>query len=186
MTTDTEVKAPPVENVNKCDSRKVQLGSTFSRHSHGIITEMDGQLWRCRNSTGFEWRVDAGVLEREFTFADQFETGEKKSRTELIDLVVNNPSTAMTVNYNKKVDAKVVADGLKAGQGAMDAKAWVKHVSTLLEGEERTMIGYHTARFDEHRRLLFNETNQNGPRLIDPRTFNWAIINRVKFVVKDK
>jgi len=88
----------------------------------------------------------------------------------------------MTIHFNKKPDAKKIAKELEAGKGSETAKVWNAKVKTLLLGEERVMIGYHVCFFDEHRRLRFQEA-EKGQRLVDPRTLNWMVVNRVRFSV---
>lgn len=176
------------ETTKRCDASKVKPGAVFSRHSFGtvILSErgLGGGSFRIRNEKGFEWDVGREILEQEFSFADQFESEETVSRTKAIEVLTANPRTAMTVHFRKAPDPKAVAEALKAGQGAAETdKSWRKRVEELMAGDERTMEGHHNSSFDEHRRLSFIE-NAKGPRLVDPRTIEWLICDRKKWVVK--
>jgi hypothetical protein len=174
----------PTETSQRCDAKKIKVGDVFSRHSFGKVTGIDtyNSMMTIENSNGKTWRIGAEVMEYEFSFADQFESEEKISRTQLIELITDNPRTAMTIHYNKKPNAKNIAKELRPGKGDLSVKDWDAKVNLLLQGDERVMVGYHNSSFDEHRRLRFNEADK-GQRLVDPRTLNWAICNRVKYIV---
>lgn len=177
--------ATTTETTRRCDLAKVKEGHVFSRHSFGKVIAIHRGMNRIelRNSEGLQWTVDGAILEQEFSFAEQSDGVEEVSRTRAIEVVTENPRTAMTINFNKKADPKAVAKELAAGQGSLSAKDWNAKVSTLLDGEERTMIGWHYGVFDDHKRLSFIE-DEKGPRLVDPRTINYVICNRVRYNVK--
>lgn len=168
----------------RCDARKVQVGSVFSRHSHGIVTKIQGQRFFLKNDIGIDWELAGdNILEGEFSFADQYEDESKESRTKVIEVLKENSHTACTVVFRKKADMKHMAKELAKGQGKLSDREWLKKVEELDAGELRTMEGYHTNSFDEHGRLRFNESGK-GPRLIDPRTIESVIVARQKLVVK--
>lgn len=177
--------ASTTETTRRCDLSKVQVGAVFSRHSFGKVMAIHRGMNRIelRNSEGLQWTVDGTILEQEFSFAEQHEGVEDVSRTDAIKAVLENPRTAMTINFNKKADPKVVAKELAAGQGSLSAKDWNAKVSSLMDGEERTMIGWHFGGVDPHGRLNFIE-EANGPRLIDPRTINYVVVGRKRYNVK--
>lgn len=177
--------ATTTETTRRCDITKVKEGDVFSRHSFGKVIAIHRGLNRIelRNSEGLQWHVDATILEQEFSFGNQYDGEEEVSRTDAIKAMMENPRTAMTINFNKKADPKTVAKELAAGQGAMSAKEWNAKVSALMDGEERTMIGWHFGGMDAHGRLNFIE-EANGPRLIDPRTINYVIVGRKRYNVK--
>lgn len=177
--------ASTTETTRRCDLSKVRPGHVFSRHSFGKVIAVHPGLNRIelRNTEGLTWTVDGTILEQEFCFAEQHDGVEEVSRTRAIEIVTENPRTAMTINFNKKADPKVVAKELAAGQGALSSKEWNAKVSKLMDGDERTMVGWHYGSFDEHRRLSFIE-EEKGPRLVDPRTINWVVVNRVRYNVK--
>jgi len=179
----------PTETAKACDFDKVQVGSVFSRHSFGKVIlktrnpQTGEEIAQVENSNGEKWTISAGIVENEFSFADQFDDEEKVSRTRCIEILTDNPRTAMTINYRKKPDAKKIAKETRAGKpGAMTVKDWDAMVKELVSGELRTMVGYHSNGYDEHRRLRFNEAGV-GQRLVDPRTLEFMVVDRVKYVV---
>ncbi len=199
--TATKTTVAPTKT-ESCDVSKVTAGSQFTRHSNGVVLSIEEKLfqgrkykvYRLRNSDGLEWTIDDVILSKEFSFADQcddVDKPEKLSRTKLIEILKENPRTAMTVCFNKKVDPKAVAKTLAEGQGKLSARAWNKAVATSVAGEETTLIGYHTLSFDEHQRLRFikiggKDFGSGKPefRLIDTRTLQSVVVNRTKYVVK--
>lgn len=180
--------------VNRCDQKKVKVGSIFSRHSHGVVEGFidhptGGRFAQLRNSGGFQWQVAINVLEQEFAFADQFDSEETLSRTKTNEIIKDNPGTAMTIVYNKKPNAKDAAKALEAGKGGMTQKEWVKVVEEAQTGAVRTMVGHHSLHFDDHQRLRFieQENAKSGnpeARLVDLRTIQSLIVNRIKYTVK--
>ena len=181
----------PTETATRCDASKLKIGDVFSRHSFGKIKEIVKQrnpvtyreeiLFTVENSNGNSWNIGFDIVELEFSFAEQFEDEEKVSRTRMIEIMLEHPRTAMTLNYNKKPKVDDVAKALTAGKTGT-AKDWKALVKEQLEGAERTMIGYHAMSFDEHRRLRFQDAG-TGQRLVDPRTLNWMIVNRIKYTI---
>jgi hypothetical protein len=173
-----------VETTARCDTSKVKVGSVFSRHSHGTVVSVRDGYYTLRNDGGFEWEIHGdNILENEFSFADQHDEEIRESRTRIIEIMNENGHTAMTVVYRKKPDPKHVAKELAKGKGKTSDRAWNKKVKDLVDGELRTMVGYHTNSFDSFDRLRFHEHGK-GPRLVDPRTVELLIVARQKFVVK--
>lgn len=182
----------PTETTNRCDANKVKVGDVYTRSSFGtitnIVTEYDPITRRNQtmmsilNSNGDVWNIGKEIVALEFSFAEQFDDEETVSRTRMIEIMIENPRTAMTINFNKKPDPKKISKELEAGKNGQTAKVWNAKVKALLQGEERVMVGYHTCGFDEHRRLRFNESGK-GQRLVDPRTLNTMIVNRVFYTV---
>lgn len=171
------------ETTERCNTQAVDVGSIFSRHSFGKVTAIEGDTFHLCNSDGFKWQVGRNIIAQEFSFAEQHDSEEKLSRTDLISLLTRKVQTAMTVCFRKKVDAELVARELADGQQDMADAAWKKHVNAILRGEERTMIGHHYGTLTEHGRLNFHEASK-GYRQIDPRTIEWVIVERVKYLVR--
>lgn len=176
-------KAQPKENQTKCDLSKVKAGSMLSRHVFAVVTDVQYDKVGLRNDAGETWYLDKKLVETQCSFADQFEETKEFARREVIAELHKRPFTAITVNFHKKPKPEEVAAALKAGQGSMSDKDWKKHVETLMDGEESTKVGHHAGHLDEHGRLQFFSFDE-GPRLVDPRTVNWFIADRVKYIVK--
>jgi len=177
-------KEKSTESTARCDPSKIAIGSVWTRHSSGTVVGKRADRYTLRNEKGFEWDVVGhNIMEAEFAFADQHDSETTESRTSILEALKTHPSTAMTINFNKKADPKFVASELAKGQGGESDRAWNKKVKDLMAGEERTMVGHHAGAFDEHQRLRFFSAAE-GPRLVDTRTINWVICGRVKYVVK--
>jgi hypothetical protein len=180
-TTATET---PTETTQRCDFSKVKVGDVFTRHSFGTVIAIDGTRLMLKNSDDYKWSIDANILEQEFCFAEQFDSEQKVSRTAIIDVIDDNPGTAMTVQFYKKAKHLDVAKDLKSGKpDDMTDRAWSNKVKKLMDGEERIMVGKHHGSYDEHRRLHFTESGK-GARLVDPRTVQSLIVRRIRYVVK--
>jgi len=171
------------ETTDRCDIDKVGVGSIWTRHDSGEVTEKVGNRIYVKNNKGDSWELTDTLVSSQFSFADQHEEEEKITRTEMINILKGNRQTAMTVVYHKKPDGKKLAAKLKDGQGTMTDRAWLIQMNKLILGEERTMIGHHYGSFDEHERLRFKEHGK-GQRLVDTRTLKRVIVNCVDYTLK--
>ena len=82
-----------------------------------------------------------------------------------------------------KVDGKLIAREVQAGQGDLSDRAFLIKINKLVLGEERTMLGHHYGVMDEFERLQFHEHGK-GPRKIDTRTLKQGIVNQVNYTLK--
>jgi len=174
-----------VTSTLRCNASKVKIGSVFTRHSFGVVEEINGEDYILRNDQNKIWKVEGNaLLEAEFSFADQYGFSEKKSRTEINEIIAGNPRTAMTICYRKKPNHTEIAKKTSTGKpDGMSDRKWSSTIKAMIAGEERVMVGYHTNSFDAHQRLQFIE-HDTGPRLVDTRTVEWVIVNQVRFVIK--
>lgn len=176
------------------DFNKIKQGDVFSRTSYGKVVANKGTSLIIENEKKLQWQIDKNIVESEFSFADSFSETKKMTRTELIELFKNNSRVAVTVNFNKKVDQKAVKDRLYElypNKGSILSEAQFKKevgkvVKEALEGEERTMRGYHVGSQDDTGRFYFQDLDvaDGRPRQVDPRTINWVIVDNVKYEVK--
>jgi len=179
------------EITQRCDAGRIEVGSVFSRHSHGkvtnITTDRGGRkVYTLRNEHGKEWDVlGSDLLEWEFSFADQFDNEITDSRSKINEILLENRRIAMTVCFRKKAKDAAAAKILAEGQGDLSDRAWLKKYRETTAGEERVMIGHHSGALDEHQRLRFIEQDK-GPRLVDTRTTQWVICDRTKYIVGSK
>jgi hypothetical protein len=185
-TDDQDGQAVPVETTKRSDAKKVKVGDTWSRISFGTVVEVKAGAVKVRNNKGDEpWDVSNAIIENEFAFANPHhsEATKEVTGTEAIAILKDHPRTAMTVCFHKKPDPKKTAELLKVGQGNDTEKAWVSKVRKALEGEVREIVGYHVGTWTPQGHLQFFETGK-GIRSVDPRTINWIILDRSKYVVK--
>lgn len=185
MTTSTA--SPPKSSVSKpslSDHNKVKVGSFFNSFVTGTVVSIKGRNYNVRTTEGGTFTIEGHELvDEQFAFADQHEQVLKVSQTEMIEALMNAPRCAMTVNFNKQPDEGEVAKTLAAGQGTDSDRVWKSKVKLAMEGEERTMIGYHERSLDDRGRLKFYESG-TGFRLVDPRRLNWLVVNRVRYEIK--
>jgi hypothetical protein len=173
----------------------LRKGHILSETQFYVVESVSGDKVNLKSQDGQLITVPDKYVEKCLISAHDFSKVEKLSRTELVKKVLEASNMAITVNFNKKVDEKAIISGLDdlyPNAGKMVSKAdYTKKVKasikSLLEGEERTMIGYHQSQTDDFGRIQFADmevTSGHNQRQIDPRTVNWAIINNVKYEVK--
>ena len=177
--------------------KNLKVKEVLSEQSFYTVEKIQGNKVQLKTDSGEMIVVDEGYVDSFLSSADQFTNTEKISKTELADLVVSNPRTAITVNFNKQVKetdvTKEIAEAYENSTPKEFATKMKAAVKKGLSGEERTMVGRHYGTKDEFGRLHFTDmgiekdetkTYDTRARLVDPRTLNWAIINDVKYIVK--
>lgn len=131
--------------------------------------------------------------------ADQFTSTEKVNQTDLIKMCLANPRTAMTIYFRKadkdKTKKAFEAEKLEAINKVQTAR--VGEVTALLSdlidnpitkiipGEMRTIIGYHEGNQDERGYLQFYDAEKDNVfKAINTRTFEYIIVNNIKYTLK--
>jgi len=173
----------------KSNAAALKPGDKWSRHSYGQVVRRDFQSVVVKNENGLEWSIDAGLFEKEFNVADQFQFVEKVNRTKMVEKIVASAQLVMTVHFRKKPEHKTLVDTVTNLLDGNLPHPKPRALSSLLKGatagEERTMIGRHYGTTDDFGRLQFTAMEKDGGlRLIDPRTVEWAIIDNVKYELK--
>lgn len=153
------------------------------------------------DDNGLEIRIEGNSIVEGMASANQFTSTQKVSRTELAEIFKSHPRTAITVNFNTKVEEKEVVEKLTEtypNKGKMVSKTAFestvkKAVKEALIGAERTMIGRHYGSVDDFGRIHFvdmsltkdsSKSYDSRQRTVDPRTINWIIVNGVKYTQK--
>ena len=133
--------------------------------------------------------------------ADYFNKVEKKTATELSDLVINNPRVAMTVAFTKKgkeLSATAYKKALAASvdkfknakMGEMESLVLdlINNPVTKFEpGDFRIMKGLSLGRFNAQGRLDFldkEDAKVSVPKTVDPRTIEYVIFGGTKYELK--
>lgn len=182
---------------------KIKVGTILSETQFYTVTSVNAKqnTIKVKTDNNLEFEIQGSSLIEVLNSADQFSETIKCSRTELAEIFKAHPRTAMTVNFNTKVNEKEVMDKIIAiypNKGKMDSKAnfeaTVKAaVKEALEGEQRTMVGRHYSSTDDFGRVHFTDMNltkdenksyDTRTRLVDPRTINWIIVNGKKYIQK--
>jgi len=185
----------------KCEVKLLKKPAFYSRISYGVITNNGGGC-KIVNEDGRGWTITNPIVEDEFYIHNQFKTELKITRTEMAEIFISNARMIMTVNYNKQIKEKDIADGFaeiypNTGGIILSKANYVKKVKQLtkiaLKGEERTMMGRHESKIDDFGRVSFidmeveRDTSKDYDtrhRLVDPRTLNWLIVGNIKFTIK--
>jgi hypothetical protein len=184
-----------VKSTNKFANLKE--GEILSETQYYTVIKVSGNRVQLQNDKGELIVVDNDYVNSCLNSADQYKEEKIVSRTELTQIFLNHPYTAMTANFNKKVDEKdVLKEILDTYANASPKEVEKKFKSTIkkaLQGEERTISGYHSASVDEFGRINFIDMKierssakdyDNRIRLVDPRTLNWVITKNTKYKIK--
>lgn len=177
--------------------KTIKLGDVTSETQFYTVEKVNGNQVILRNDDGEQIEVNKQYAESFLSSASEVEKEESLSRTEVIEKFMTCTGVAVTVNFNKKVDAKdVLAEIMNTHNNTAPKdveKAFKATVKRALEGEERTMIGRHFGSLDVNGRLHFvdmqiqKDTSKDYDtrnRLVDPRTINYFICRGVKYKVK--
>lgn len=162
---------------------QVQAGAVYSRQSFGTVVSVGVAAVVVRNEEGVEWTISRSIFDKEFVVADQFDEEVTCNQTELIDLIMRNPRTAMTIQFRKQVKASEVTKAVRTALETLEpgSRKFASAIKEAVAGEQRTMLGRHYGDTDGRGRLNFMEHGV-GLRLVDPRTVEFAIIRGVKYV----
>lgn len=193
--------ATPVTGTTKSQVSYSNLkkGDVLSETQYYKVEEVRTDLKKVKliNDAGDPIVVDKDYIETCIDSANQHSKTEKLSRTELIAKFMAYPYTAMTVNFNKKVDEKeVLKEILDAHSNTAPKdveKAFKATIKKALTGEERTAVGRHFGHMNEFGRINFIDMNKDKGTTpdwdarniqVDPRTINWLIVKGVKYEAK--
>lgn len=177
--------------------KQIKVNDFCSETQYYEIVKVQGDTVTLKNDEGEGIEVNKNYAETFLSSASEFTSEEKLSRTELTEKFMTCTGVALTVNFNKKVEAKdVLTEIMNTHQNTAPKdveKAFRATVKKALEGEERTMIGRHYGSVDVNGRIHFVDMQiardktkdyDNRNRLTDPRTLNWFICRGVKYTVK--
>lgn len=175
----------------------LKVGEVMSESSHYVVKQIDRDVVHLQPDNGDLITVNKGYVEAGFlTSGEQEHSKQTITRTEAAALLLANPYLALTVNYNKLVEAKEVEKEILTAHETSTPRDFSKAVSSALKralkGVERNMVGFHRGKLDDFGRLQFidmkverEETEyDNRQRLVDPRTINFIILRDVRYTVK--
>jgi len=165
-----------------------------------VIKEANGSNIILTNQNGQDMKSNLNTVQNAMQSADEFKKEEKLNQTDLINIVLNNPRTAMSIYFQKQDSAKakkvyeaemndwanklkvsLVDNGVNGSMTLLEAKP-----DKVTPGEMRLIKGYYMGSQDERGR--FNFTDMEDPKKlikgVDPRTVSFVIVNNVKYSIK--
>lgn len=179
----------------------LKKGEILSESSYFVIDEVKGDKIVVTDgfgNTGLE--IGRKYVESILNSADQFTNEDKVSQTELINIVLANPRTAMTIYFQKanKVKTKKAFNTEKQAKIDEIQLAPASKVADLLEslmdnpildytpGEMREIKGYFVGTQDERGRFQFKDMEDDKALIkgVDSRTIQYAIVNDTKYSIK--
>jgi len=160
-----------------------------------VVGNAGGIHVQVKNEDGFSWSIAGNIVGNE-CYSTHYDTEEKKSRTEVAELLMSARDAIVVVNFNKQANADSVHKQLEVSDGKKVTK---KLLESLLKGEERTLTGYvigsepvlgRTVVIDLEKDKVLRPTKEAGvewdqrQRQVDHRTLNYVIYKNVKYIVK--
>ena len=181
-------------------------GSILSETSFYKVSRVEKNEVIVVDEAGNDITISKMYAEGILNSADQYSKEEKKTKTELADILLNNPRVAMTVEFYK-ADVAKTKKAFEAEKSAAITKiqnAKVSEVEKLLAelienpitktipGELRVMKGRHEGHVDDLGRLSFTDmeqakgTSHHDARLrqVDPRSIQAITVNDVRYTLK--
>lgn len=180
----------------------LRTGQALSEIQYYKVEKIAGDKVQLKNDFGELIVVDKGYIEKCVISAHDYTEEQKIGKTEAATIFLQNKGMVMSVNFNKKVDEKAAKESIyelyanKGGKVLSEADYKKKvnaALKTILEGEERTMVGRHFGELNELGRVNFidmevardtSKEYDNRQRQVDPRTINYMIIKGIKYIVK--
>ena len=184
-------------STNRIRAKNLQIGEYLSEVQYYKIVDLSDELVTLVNERGFQLNVDRDIIAEGMYSASQYKTEKLVTRTEICEQLERAGNHIFTVNFYKQVKTTDIQEKLlQAIQSdksnslteAEIIKAFKKVSKTLLEGEERTLIGYLSKVEPKVGRstVIDLELPKDKYRIrqVDHRTINWLILKNIKYVVK--
>jgi hypothetical protein len=153
---------------------------------------------------GKDVTIGDDYLENLIRSADYYTTEEKKSRTDVLAAITGHIGMACSIYFRKqdkpktkkafKADLEQWKEDAKAafianGISGLDSFA-TNPVRDVIPGEMRLIKGYYLGKLNEHGRLLVYDCEEPNPdraiKQVDPRTVEYAIVDKVKHISNSK
>lgn len=188
-------------------SKNLKVGSILSESSFFVVKEVKPDGIEAVDDKGNIVNIGNDYVNDILHSADNFTTEEKKTMTELAEILISSSRIAMTVSFYKKEVEKTKKAYAAEKQARFDeiTNAKFGEMPALLEalvetpilktipGELRVMKGRHYGNIDELGRVQFVDMEQEKKsgvdydsrlRQVDPRTVSYIIVNNVKYSLK--
>jgi hypothetical protein len=183
--------------INRIKAQDLQIGEYLSDIQYYRIIKIDEESVSVTNQRGFESYIDKEIVAEGMYSASQYETEKLVTRTEICEQLEQAGNHIFTVNFYKQVKTKDIEEKLlKVIQSHKSnsfseveiIKTLKKASKTLLEGEERTLIGYLSKVEPKVGRstVIDLELSRDKYRIrqVDHRTINWLVLKNIKYIVK--
>lgn len=184
-------------STQRVNSKALTIGEYLSEVQYYRVVSISDKLVDVVNERGFKFKVDKGIITEGMYSASQYAAEKTVTRTEICEKLEQAGNHIFTVNFNKQVKEKDVKEKLlnaikSENDELMNEKELIKSLKkvskSLLEGEERTLIGYLSKVEPKVGRstVIDLELPRDKYRIrqVDHRTINWLIIKNVKYTVK--
>ena len=184
-------------STKRIQTEDLQVGEYLSEVQYYKIIEVTNNSVKVTNERGFNFSIDKDIIAEGMYSASQYKTEKLVTRTEICEQLEQAGNHIFTVNFYKQVKTKDIQEKLlkaiksdreKYLSEAEIIKALKKVSKTLLEGAERTLIGYLSKVEAKVGRSIVIDlelpTDKYRIRQVDHRTINWLILKNVKYIVK--
>jgi len=179
----------------KSQVSKIKEGTYLSETQYYKVVEVNGSSVQVENERGFRFGISHGIVEEGSYSADQYNSEQLVTRTQLIEIFSNVGDTVFTVNFNKQPKAEDINAAIEsANNGKFKSIAEIKKVvKNAYKGEERTLTGYlvktetgfgRSTVIDLQQPKGDNPNHDGRLRQVDHRTLNFLIYKNVKYIVK--
>lgn len=179
---------------------ELKVGNVLSESSFSVIKEIRNDCAIVTDLNGIDVKLSKDYLEKLISCAEQFDKEEKINQTNMINIILTNPRTAMSIQFvkqNKKKTKKVIEEEtlqwaqdvknafLAKGESGIEEYAQ-KTILPFIPGELRIIKGHHFGTQDERGRIQFKdmEDDEDILKAVDPRTISFVIVNNVKYNLK--
>lgn len=177
------------EKAPKWEQSKLKLGNWFSENQFYRLDTTTGKQWdmTIKNHENGKYSVPIPQIYDMFS-GTLFESTEKVTRTNMIELFTNAAETAFTVTFRRKVTPEDVQEVLQSIKSQKDLVKRQKELAQeVIEGKPITITGFLIKAEEKLGRSTIIDLSQdynNGWRQVDHRTIEELIIKNVKYTLK--
>lgn len=182
-------------------SSSIQIGSVLTEFQAYTVVDKKRSTFIVKNAEGKSIELPDAYVDSLLSSAEYFTSTEKKTATELSELVSKNSFVAMSVAFTKKGKELTQKEYKQKIDSTVDKfeKATLSSLKGLVEdlisnpitktepGEFRVMKGYSLGTINSSGRLDFTDCEDPKGHIlkqIDPRTIEYVIFKEVKYELK--
>lgn len=167
---------------------EIKKGNILSRTSYMEVLNTNNVETEVTNGSK-RWNISNDILISESKSATWYNEEKFLSRGSICEILENTNGAVFSVTFNKQVTKEQIVTKLRETDGQLGAEAKADYI---LQGEERTLIGYLVDTKQEFGRykvvdleLQFKGESHNL-RQVDSKTITQLIFNGVKYKIKGK